>query len=357
MLLLAGIGGAILISACDEAPQGATSSASPPSTAPSPTADPSPAEDPPGGRAADTDPLRAFHDDSWWNAPLPDDPPLNPSGRRILQYLSTARESGDGCLQLAGVGSSRWGQPIYDALPSDPVYDVRGINRERPPELKSLRIPRGARPADNSDASMTVYNRARGYVVALTGARYEEYRDEWSATGATVTYLDSNGLHVDTGRADDRRNRGTHRGNNGATMAVTRDEVVAGAVRHVLKVAVGPEASERHVFPMVGSDGDYTGDDPAVPPQGLRLRVKPSVDLDSLALAPEALVIARALQDYGFYIGDSGGRTAVKLENTVVQGDGVQWALPSDALCALPFTADFWDVLAEGYDPSRGGSS
>ena len=33
-------------------------------------------------------------------------------------------------------------------------------------------------------------------------------------------------------------------------------------------------------------------------------------------LQPEALVIARALQDYGFYIGDSGGTTALKLENT-----------------------------------------
>ena len=199
---------------------------------------------------------------------------------------------------------------------------------------------------------MTVYDRARGYVVALTGAAYDAVERRWSATGATVTYLDSNGLHVDTGRSDDRRNRGTHRGNNGATMAVTRAEVAAGTVPHVLKVAIGPEASHRHVFPMVGSDGDYMGDNPRVPPQGLRLRIKPSVDLARFHLDRESMVIARALQRYGFYIGDSGGRTSLKLENTVVQEEGIQWTIPDDALCGLPFTPEFWDVVAEGYDPT-----
>jgi hypothetical protein len=199
---------------------------------------------------------------------------------------------------------------------------------------------------------MTVFDRERGYVVALTGAEFDRSSDSWSATGATVTYLDSNGLHVATGLSDDPRNRGSHRGNNGATMAVRLQDVAAGEIRHVLKVAIGPEASSRFVFPMVGSDGDYTGNDPAVPPQGLRLRIDPSVELDELGLGAEAMVIARALQRYGFYIGDSGGRTSLKLEATRTQGLGPQWSLGDGALCGLPFTHDNWQVLAEGYDPS-----
>lgn len=295
--------------------------------------------------------MRAFSDDSWWNTPLPDNAPLDPWADDILDYLRTGPESGRGCLTLAGAGDSPWGQPIYDARPQDPSYDIVGLGQPLK-ELETLRIPVDAQAASNSDNSMTVYDRRKGYVVALTGAEYHEDRDEWSAVGATVTYLDSNGLHVDTGRSDDPRNRGSHRGNNGAVMAVEIDEVKAGAVRHVLKAAAGPEVADRHVFPMVGSDGDYAGSDPGVPPQGLRLRIKPSIDLETLGLDPQALVIARALQTYGFYIGDSGGTTAIKLQNTSAEGRGQHWHVNADALCGLPFTSEYWDVIAESYDPT-----
>ncbi len=307
----------------------------------------------PGGGGPQAPP-RAFTALSWWNAPLPDDPPLNPAGSRILEYLRTGPESGAGCLMLAGAGDSPWGQPVYQAGPGDKEYDVTGIQGHQPPELTTLRIPDDARPADNGDGSMTLYDEGRGYVVALTDAERDDFTGQWSASGATVTYLDSNGLHTRTDRSDDPRNRGTHRGNSGAVMAVTWGEVRAGSIDHVLKVASGPEVSRRHVFPMVGSDGDYAGDDPAVPPQGLRFRIKPSVDLSDLGLRPDALVVARALQRYGFYIGDSSGTTAVKLENTVAEGYGQLWRLPADALCDLPFTPDYWDVLAEGYHPGVG---
>lgn len=298
-------------------------------------------------------PVRAFHADSWWNTPLPDDAPRHPHGERILQYLRTAPDSGPGCLTLAGGKGSPWGHPVYWARASDPEYDVR-LERSVPlPELDSLRIPEGAQPAASHDGNMSLYDRQRGYVVALTDATYNRWTDTWSATGATVTYLDSNGLHAGTGRSDDQRNQGTHRGNNGAVAAVSWDEVQSGEIRHVLKVAAGPEVADRFIFPMVGSDGDYQGDDPAVPPQGLRLRVKASVDLEAMPLEPEALVIARALQRYGFYIGDSGGVTALKLEDTVTAGRGELWNLDAQALCGLPFTPAFWDVVAEDFDPTR----
>lgn len=308
---------------------------------------------PPPSQTRDAPP-RAFSADSWWNTPLPRDAPTNPAEAQILDYLRTGPESGDGCLTLAGAGASHWGQPVYDARPGDPTYDIKGLVRPLW-ELRHLRIPVGAESARNNDSSMSIYDRAKGYVVALTGADYDPKHDEWSADGATITYLDSNGLDVATGRSDDPRNRGSHRGNNGATMAVELDEVRSGAIRHVLKAASGPEVADRAVFPMVGSDGDYHGSDPAVPPQGLRLRIRPSVDLDSLSLRPEALVIARALQDYGFYIGDSGGVTALKLQNTWAEGRGQLWSVSADDLCGLPFTPEYWDVVAEGYDPTRTG--
>jgi hypothetical protein len=199
---------------------------------------------------------------------------------------------------------------------------------------------------------MTIYDVDRGYVVALTDAAYDATSDTWSASGATVTYLASNGLNAKTGRSDEPRNKGTHRGNNGPTMAVSWDQVQEGDLGHVLKISSGPPAADRFIFPMVGSDGQYDGSDPGVPPEGLRLRLKPSIHLDSLGLAPEALVIARAIQQYGVYIGDSGGRTSLKVENTVAEGRGQLWNLERDALCSLPFDPRYWDVIAEAFDPT-----
>ena len=324
-----------------------TSSSTP--TAPPPRQTP---EATPTARVSEQ-PYRAFSADSWWNTKLPTNPPQHPAEDEVLNYLSTAPESGGGCLTLAGAGESPWGHPIYWAEPGDPVYDVDG--QEVPvPELAELRIPPSAQAAANNDGTMSIFDRHKNYVVALTNADYDPEENEWSAAGATVTYLDSNGLNASLEESDDPRNVGSHRGNNGATMAVRWDMVKAGEISHVLKIAAGPETADRAVFPMVGSDGDYHGSDPEVPAQGTRLRIKPSVDLDSLDLSPEALVIAQALQDYGVYIGDSGGVTALKLENTVAEGRGQLWDVSATALCHLPFTPEYWDVVAEGYDPTTG---
>jgi hypothetical protein len=315
----------------------------------------SPAGDPRRGEwhppaVVEEEPFRAFTDDSWWNVPLPDDTPSHPREEQILEYMHTGDEAGGGCIRLSGADDSPWGQPVYWAEPGDPEYDIEIDIAEDPPELRNLRIPKGADPAGNNDGSMTIFDVDRGYTVAFTEAAYDADADTWSARHATVTYLDSNGLHARTGRSSDARNVGTHRGNNGAVMMARLDEVEAGRIDHVLKVASGPEASRRFVFPMVGSDGNSR--DPAAPPQGLRFRIKPSISLEDFDLSPQALVIATALQEYGFYIGDSAGVTALKLEDTRTEGRGQLWELSPTALCGLPLSAEYWDVLPERYEPS-----
>jgi len=295
-------------------------------------------------------PFRAFTDDSWWNTAVPVEAPDNPDSVNILRYMRTAEEAAEGCLRLAGAEDNDWGQPVYWAQDGDPEYHVEVAVQDDLPELHALRIPHGADSADNSDGSMTVFDVDRDYVVALTGAEYDD--GTWSARGATVTYLDSNGLHARTGHASDERNLGSHRGNNAAVMMVRYDEVAAGQIQHVLKVASGPAVREDFVFPMVGSDGDTRAR--FAPPQGLRFRISPSVDLEELELDPQTLVIAKALQEYGFYIGDSSGVTALKLEETRSAGRGQLWEMSATALCGLPFTPQFWDVLPEDYRPSPG---
>jgi hypothetical protein len=170
-------------------------------------------------------PYRPFRDRSWWNTPVPVNAPLNPKGTQILDYLSTAPQSGQGCLRFAGAQHNNWGQPAYWVQPGDPEYAVHGLPAGAPHELQHLRIPPGARSANNSDGTMTIYDVKRGYVVLLTDAHYDSANDSWSASGGTVTFMDSNGLDAATGKSNDPRNVGTHRGNNGATSYVRFDMV------------------------------------------------------------------------------------------------------------------------------------
>jgi hypothetical protein len=194
---------------------------------------------------------------------------------------------------------------------------------------------------------MIVYDPARGYVAHLSKAAFDEAASAWEVSGGSIAYLDSNGIDGRLDGADDPRNLGSFRGYNGAVAVVRYDEVAAGRVEHVTKVAVADSAN-RAVWPMVNSDGDSM--DPAAPPQGTRIRIRPDVDLGQYDLHPQALIVATALQEYGAIIGDSsGGPVALKLEDTVTEGRGQLWELAPDALCAVPI--DAFEVIAYEYHP------
>jgi hypothetical protein len=295
-----------------------------------------------------TPPYRAFSDASYWNTPLPAAAPVDPDSEGIIDFLE--QHSRYNYVRLAGTDSSgRWGNPIYWSGQDDPVYDVVNTCRyQQPPEFSNVRIPVGARPDPTSDSAMSIYNVERGIVYAMHKSSYDAEHDAWSACGGTVYYLRSNGLHGKLRRSNEPRNTG-HRGVPPPTYAVRFDEVEWGSIDHVLKIAVSAASSD-HVFPMVGSDG--VSADPSAPPEGARLRIKRSVDLETLDLSPPALVIAQTLQRYGAVIGDrTSGKVNLKVENTVAEGRGQLWdgVLSAHSLSAIPL--DDYEVVRLGYRP------
>lgn len=290
----------------------------------------------------------AFSESSYWNTPLPERAPIGRNSREILRYLR--RVSNADFVSLAGTSrTGEWGMPIYHAVDGDPVYDVANTCPTMlPPEFSQVRIPRGASADPTSDAAMTIYDRGQGLVFGLWRARYDAGRDAWSTCGGTVYYLGSNGLHGQLPDSDERRNVG-HRGIPPPTWAVRIAEIESRSIAHVLKIAV-PATRCRHVFPMVRDECGTTAR--YAPPEGTRIRIKPSIDLSRLRLSPAARVVARALQRYGAVIGDQSGRGVVlKVENTVMEGKGWLWqgVLDARSLSAIPLNA--YEVIRHGYRP------
>jgi hypothetical protein len=315
-----------------------------PTSTPSPTDAASPSATPTSPAPDGSGAYRAFGPASYWNTPLPADAPVDPRSDEFISFLKA--NNGYNFVKLSGTDSTgKWGNPIYWAGPGDPVHNIaNSCSTRQPEEFDDVRIPVGAQPDPTADSAMTVYDVERGMVYGMHWAKRVD--GTWSACGGTVYHLESNGLNGKLPQSNDRRNTG-HRGVPPSAFAVRYDEIRAGALNHVLKIAIGG-ASPDYVFPMVGSDGESTN--PSAPPEGSRIRIKPAVDLRQFDLPPAALVIARALQRYGAIIGDeSGGTVNLKVENTIAEGRGFLWRglLEAGSLSAIPL--DAYEVVKLGY--------
>ncbi|HYM84678.1 MAG TPA: hypothetical protein VEY67_11045, partial [Candidatus Dormibacteraeota bacterium] len=82
---------------------------------------------------------------------------------------------------------------------------------------------------------------------------------------------------------------------------VRYDEVAAGVILHAIRFTA-PRTTRAYIYPARHFASSVT--DPALPPMGLRLRLRASYDISSLP--PEARVIAQAMKTYGIMLADNG---------------------------------------------------
>jgi hypothetical protein len=287
-----------------------------------------------------------FDPSSFWNQQVGATAPTDPSSAAIMAFLKA--DNANNYITLSGTSSDgKWGTPYYYAKDGDPTYSiVNSCLSKRPPEFGAVRIPVGAKPDPTTDASMVVYDVAKGVEFGLWHTVYDPLTQQWSSCGGTVYYVASNGLAGSLKQSDEKRNYG-HRGVPPWTYAVTYDEIASGSVDHLLRLAVDTTRCA-HVFPMTGSEcGTY---DLTAPPEGTIIRIKSSIDLNALGLTAPALVIARVLQTYGAFISDQSGRSVeLKAENVVAEGRGWQWrgVLSATSLARIPL--DSYEVVKLGY--------
>lgn len=108
------------------------------------------------------------------------------------------------------------------------------------------------------------------------------------------------------------------------------EEIEAGEIRHALVFAAPtnrksllPGGPKELCSPASRTDGGHTGIDTL--PMGARLQLDPELDLESLDLSREVKVIAKALQTYGMFNGDSTHNT-FKIYFQNLGPDGGIWA-------------------------------
>ncbi len=79
------------------------------------------------------------------------------------------------------------------------------------------------------------------------------------------------------------------------------DEVAAGTIDHALRFTAS-RTRRAFIYPARHQAGDSS--DPSLPPMGLRVRLKASVDIKSFP--PQARIVLQALKTYGMILADNG---------------------------------------------------
>jgi hypothetical protein len=321
----------------------------------------------------------AFTRDSFWNGRHDDRGafPTDKNSANFMGDLKAAVPANRRYVELAGTESDAWGIPYYWPTADTGKVTVTCELADRdscygfdvPPTGKpkfTLRLAGDAEPSNSVDSEMVVTDATAGtmdvvwlYQVCPPAPYRSSYckakYDHWTATGMSVHSLNSDGLDgcweghfawLFPNGDDD--NRG-HRGVPGSIVAIQYQEAaVTGSIPHMLKLNI-PNTGDNHWYPLAGDEDHAISD--AIP-EGIVLRIKPTIDLSKYSLNPTALVIARALQQYGAVVGDTSGSTAnIFVENLFVTGSSSRWSkvgISADALSDIPL--DDYEFISRGAD-------
>ncbi|MEJ8643360.1 hypothetical protein WKI68_22115 [Streptomyces sp. MS1.HAVA.3] len=165
-------------------------------------------------------------------------------------------------------------------------------------DKSGYRIPPNAKiengPASDGDRHVIVWDRDLCKSYELFDAR-KQADNAWHAGSGAIFDLRSNQLRPDGWTSAD-----------AAGLAILPglaryEEAASGSIDHAIRITV-PRSDQSYIWPARHQAGAAA--DASLPPMGLRLRLKSSVDTSQMA--PQAKAVAEALKKYGAIVADNG---------------------------------------------------
>ncbi len=253
-----------------------------------------------------------------WTRLIPPDAPVEPRSDEYVRGL---------IIQPLVVSQLKWTIPLYDAHASTPRSDVELTADWAPRKtLRSVPIPEAARPDPAGDAHLVVNDTSTGCVYDFWGARREE-DGRWTAQWAGALPAEGTGLYWGglAARAS---------GFSAAAGLILPEELRNRRIDHALVFAYPLTRAGGPVPPATNSDGRSSS--PIALPQGARVQLDPSLNLDTLDLNTTERTIAEALQRYGMVLGDSsGGFTLYAAHPQSQHPDSFKGLLPAETWVSL----------------------
>ena len=248
---------------------------------------------------------------------------------RGTQHVAELHQEGTTLVRATSVTGST---PRYDIAFSQPW----GAD---PFGAYTVPIPAGTVvPHQGGDAHLAVQDPVTGQVFGLWQASYNPTTNRWTASWGGMTSMNGNGI--------DTSGSATATGISRFAGVVTAQEMTAAiaansGVNHALVFATDI-AGPTFVGPAIKSDGNNPAGVPLPIPEGYRVQLDPSINVDALpGLTPGERVIAKTLQTHGAYVVDKGGaRMAFSFEALPDSTDNYPGKVWSDA----GFSWDYYDM-------------
>lgn len=289
--------------------------------------------------------FRAFSELSPWNTPILNPAEVDPFSKAMIIRLQ--REA----VTLRGA-FVKWTVPVHvidsRLCPRVSVRSSSGEkNRDIDPDgngiVEDVPIPPGIWPDPESDGHMVLVDPH-----ARTSWEFSRFgRDtngQYVASGISVWDLDGMGFRLPF----EGRFWWTYGSNGAGTPLIAGlirpEEIEAGEIRHALMCATPvnrktsrPGGKLEVCPPASKTDGQGVGPDTI--PEGARLQLDPSLDLNRLDLPPAVRIVARAMQQYGLIVTDSARDFKVYFQN--LGPDGGKWGKwrDFDALNKIPISS------------------
>jgi hypothetical protein len=255
-----------------------------------------------------------FAPTSFWYSAIPANAPLHPNSARFAADFLRQKQEHFGTVNI---NTTQYASPVYVAGANAPTTRVAYSNCQHKPfpetalqaQWAAVPIPPNAVHADGADREMTIYQPSTNslwefWVTKKAGG-------QWQACWG--------GKMQDTNTSD-----GTWPNPYGTTATglpflggqITAEELRRGEIRHAIGISlVETEAAAVVSWPASRSDGKNPKGAPNRIPEGLRLRLDPSVNVDGLGMSYAGKIIAKAAQKYGFIVWDRAGAISIRVQN------------------------------------------
>jgi hypothetical protein len=231
-----------------------------------------------------------FPSDNAWNR----DVSALPVDRSSNAYLAAiAALGGNQKLHADFGGGGAYGIPYITVPGTQPLVPVTFTDYGDESDPGPYPIPLAAPVEDGGDAHVLAVDRDHCKLYELYGASPGTGR--WSAASGAVFDLTSNALRPDGWTSADAAGLPIFPG------LVRYDEVAGGHIDHALRFTV---SSTQRAYLHPATHWASSNTDPALPPMGLRLRLRASFDVS--AYHGEARVVLDALKRYGMIVADNG---------------------------------------------------
>jgi hypothetical protein len=229
-----------------------------------------------------------------FNEPIPANAEIDPNSARLVGSLQTAASNRGFYIVV-----DKWTVPVYYADANTPRYTVSltaDWAQQIAPVIEHVPIPDFAAPDPQEDGHMSIVDLSTQCEYDFWQAKKQN--GQWSASWANSLKINGAGIYPKGLSA---------RGSGFALLAgmIWPEELISGRIGHALIFSYDYTKAGGPVPPATESDGVSTRLDAI--PEGARIQLDPSFDLGSLSLTPYERTIARALQEYGMIVADTGG--------------------------------------------------